>query len=122
MRCFDHSHDQFRDYNLTRFESAAESTPSDKCLKDDKEWNTEVKLKLVPHPKSQFPETAEFDFGMEGGAKHVSLRACLVGYFLRHWHVDFTNDATGNPKAQQLFLANKSELLESGVDKWSLEP
>lgn len=122
VRCLDHSIDKFKDYNLTRFKSASEGILSEKGLKDDKEWNTEVQLKLVPHPKSQFPETAEFDYGMEGGIKYVSLRACLVGYFLRHWHVDFTNKATGNPKVQQLFLANKSELLESGVDKWALEP
>jgi hypothetical protein len=121
VRCLDHSSDKFKDYNLTRFESATEGIPAEKGLKDDKEWNTEVQLKLVPHPKSKFPKIAEFDYGMEGGVKYVPLRACLVGYFLRHWHVDFTNDATGNPKAQQLFLANKNELLESGVDKWSLE-
>ncbi|BCO27275.1 hypothetical protein MIZ03_2163 [Rhodoferax lithotrophicus] len=57
---------------------------------------------------------------MQNGVKLVELKACLVGYFLRHWHVDFTDKATENPKAHQLFLANKSELIERGVDKWSL--
>lgn len=121
VRCFDHSGDKIKDYNLTRFESAAEGPASDKNLKDDAEWNTEVEIKLVPHPKSEYPETAVFDYGMQDGAKLVTLKACLVGYFLRHWHVDFTDDASGNPRAQQLFLANKSELLERGVDKWSLK-
>lgn len=122
VRCFDHAGNKVKDYNLTRFESATEGLASDKSLKNDVEWNTEVELRLVPHPKSQYPAIAEFDYGMEDGMKAVRLRSCLVGYFLRHWHVDFTDDASGNPKAQQLFLSNKQELLAGGVDKWSLEP
>lgn len=121
VRCFDHLEDKIKDYNLTRFESATEGAVSTKCLKDDQGWNTEVEIKLVPHPKSEHPETALFDYGMQDGAKVVALKACLVGYFLRHWNVDFTDKATGNPKAHQLFLANKRELLERGVDKWSLK-
>lgn len=121
VRCFDHLNDKVKDYNLTRFESATEGTPSAKSLENDPEWNKEVQVKLVPHPKSKHPETTHFDYGMQDGFKLISLKACLVGYFLRHWHVDSTDDARGNPQAQQLFLANRKELLESGVDEWSLE-
>ena len=48
--------DKIKDYNLTRFESATEGPASDKSLKDDVEWNTEVEIKLVPHPRSEYPD------------------------------------------------------------------
>ncbi|MGF6919633.1 hypothetical protein OKW28_003830 [Paraburkholderia sp. 40] len=59
---------------------------------------------------------------MHDGVKTIKLRACLVGYFLRHWHVDYSLDASGNPRAQQLYLANRSEVLDAGAPAWALQP
>lgn len=101
-RCFDHSGDKIKDYNLTRFESATEGPASDKSLKDDADWNTEVQIKLVPLPKSEYPEAAVFDYGMQDGAKLITLMACLVGYVLRHWHVDFTDAGLGRSPSHWL--------------------
>lgn len=122
VRCFDHAHKEFRDYNLTRFDAVEQGDVSEVSLNNDKDWNTEVRLKLIPHPKAKHPETVRLDYDMTEEAKYVTLRLCLVGYFLRHWHIDSSDGASGNPKAQQLFLANKSELLESGVSHWAFEP
>jgi hypothetical protein len=122
IRCFDHEHEQFRDYNLARFNAVRQSDPSEASLDEDKEWNTEVHLKLVPHPKAEHCETIRLDYDIQGDAKYVALRACLVGYFLRHWHIDCSDTGSGNPRAQHLFLANKNELLENGVSKWAFEP
>ncbi|WP_246264012.1 WYL domain-containing protein [Aromatoleum toluvorans] len=121
IRCFAHEHDEFRDYNLARFSTVSVSDPSDVSLNEDREWNTEVRLRLVPHPKAKHPETISLDYGITDGAKYVTLRACLVGYFLRHWHIDFSDEATGDPKAQQLFLDNKRDLREAGVPNWAFE-
>ncbi|MDN7182639.1 WYL domain-containing protein [Caballeronia sp. SEWSISQ10-4 2] len=121
IRCFDHDRKEFLDYALTRFESAEVGGASDIGLADDKEWSTEVTLKLVPHPKADHPEATCVDFDMLDGAKLVTLNACLVGYFLRHWHVDYSVDASGSPRAQQLFLANRIELQRSGVPSWALK-
>lgn len=122
VRCFDHAHKEFRDYNLTRFDAVEQGDVSEVSLNNDKDWNTEVRLKLIPHPKAKHPETVRLDYDMTEKAKYVTLRLSLVGYFLRHWHIDSSDGASGNPKAQQLFLANKSELLESGVSHWAFEP
>jgi WYL domain len=121
IRCFDHEHSQFRDYNLTRFNLVKEGDVSEVKLIDDKEWNTEVSLKLVPHPRADHPETVRLDYDMTEDAKYVALKACLVGYFLRHWHIDYSEDASGNPRAQQLFLDNKIQLLETGVPSWAFQ-
>lgn len=121
VRCFDHSHEEFRDYNLGRFNGIRESEHSDVRLEDDNEWMTEVNLKLMPHPKAKYPDTIRMDYDITGEAKYVSLKICLVGYFLRHWHIDFSDEGSGNPGAQQLFLSNKRELLENGVSSWAFE-
>jgi hypothetical protein len=121
IRCFDHDRKEFLDYALTRFECAEVGGASEIGLADDKGWTTEVTLKLVPHPKAEHPETTWADFDMVDGTKLIKLNACLVGYFLRHWHVDYSADASGSPRAQQLFLANRDEVQRSGVPDWALK-
>src|SRR4051812_24905186 len=32
-----------------------------------------------------------------GRCKYVTLLLCFVGYFFQHWHIEFSDDATGNP-------------------------
>ena len=121
IRCFDHDNDRYADFNLGRFTHAKIHTPSSACLDNDPEWNNEVKLDLVAHPESEHPETVNMDFDMDNGVKQIILPACLVGYFLRHWHIDYSDTASGNPKAQQLYLNNKDELIKSGVSKWAFK-
>lgn len=121
IRCFDHEHSEFRDYNLARFGEVVEGEPAPVRIEDDPQWITEVQLKLIPHPKSHHPATTRMDYGIEGEAKYVTLRSCLVGYFLRHWHIDYSDNAEGNPRAQQLFLANKQELIDAGVSRWAFD-
>ena len=88
--------------------------------KDDNEWNNEVTLKLIPHPKAEHPETIKIDYEIpEDDLKEVKLKSCLVGYFIRHWHIDYSVDASGNPKAQQLHLSNREQLIEDGVTEWA---
>ena len=121
VRCFDHNKEDFRDFNLTRFSEAQQgSEGSNASLNDDSQWCKKVTLHLVPHPKALHPETIRLDYDIDDLAKCVELRACFVGYFLRQWNIDFSDDASGNPKAQHLFLENKTELYELGVPEWAL--
>jgi hypothetical protein len=121
VRCYAHEHDEFRDYNLARFSAVIEGDLSDVGLDQDPEWNNEVCLKLIAHPKAEHPETIRMDYDIVEDAKYVTLRVCLVGYFLRHWHIDCSDAAVGNPRAHQLFLDNKQELLDCGVSRWAFE-
>ena len=118
IRCFDHKDQKYKDYNLSRFIGVTECEESEQILEVDKEWTTEVTVSLIPHPKAEHPETIRFDYDIEAESKDVKLRLCLVPYFLRHWHIDTTLNATKNPKEQQLYLANRSELLSKGVSAW----
>jgi hypothetical protein len=122
IRCYAHEHQEFRDYNLARFSAAIEGDLSDVSLDQDPEWNNEVCLKLIAHPKAEHPETIRMDYDIADDAKDVTLKVCLVGYFLRHWHIDCSDTADGNPKAHQLFLNNKQELLDQGVSQWAFKP
>ena len=121
VRCFNHEANDYRDYNLTRFSTVSAEDPSDVRLDDDAEWNTQVQLRLVPHPKALHPETIRLDYRISEDALVIKLRASLVGYFLRQWHVDFSDSAAGNPRAQHLYLENKADLLSEGVSRWALE-
>ncbi|MBB6582220.1 WYL domain-containing protein [Ralstonia solanacearum] len=122
IRCFDHEAEEFRDYNLARFKTVTEGELSDASLENDHIWNSEVQLKLVPHPAAEHPETVRLDYDITGDAKYVTIKTCLAGYFLKHWHIDCSENASGNPKAQHLFLENRGELLKGGVAPWALEP
>lgn len=122
VRCFAHEYKEFRDYNLARFRTVKQGDLSEVLLEEDKAWNTEVHLRLVPHPKAKHPETIRLDYDFVGEEKCVALKICLVGHFVRHWHIDCSDEKLGNPNAQQLFLNNKRELLEKGVSAWAFEP
>ncbi|MCY1352115.1 WYL domain protein [compost metagenome] len=122
VRCFDHAKGDFRDFNLARFTSVQPGDHSETKLDNDIQWTTEVCLKLIPHPAAEHPDTIRLDYDITSDAKQVKLKACLVGYFLRKWHIDATDSATGNPKAQHLYLENKCELLAAGVPAWSFAP
>lgn len=121
VRCFDHERptDGFRDYNFARFGDVSVGELANVSLEDDAEWMTEVDLALVPHPGALHPETIRLDYGFESDVKVVTLKQCLVGYFLRHWHIDYSDNAGGDPRAQQLFLKNKEELINQGVSSWA---
>ena len=120
VRCYDHEKESFRDFNLSRFIDISEGDPSEVSLSEDLSWTTRVTLRLAPHPKAEHPETIRLDYDFEE-TKSVELRTCLVGYFLRQWHIDSTTDASGNPRAQHLYLDNKLELIEAGVPSWAFD-
>jgi len=118
-RCFDHAHEEFRDFSLTRFSAVWPLDKSPFSIAQDADWHNSVTLKLVPHPRATHPEAIDVDFDLVNNAKDVRLKRCLVGYFLKHWHIDTTADASGNPNAQQLYLSNREELIEQGIPSWA---
>src|SRR3546814_15022349 len=120
--CFIQEADEYKDYNLAQFHTADEEAQSDIRHEDDAAWNNEVRVELGPHPKATYPEAIRTDYDIADGAKHVTLSSCLVGYFLRYWHIDCSDEGTGNPNAQHLYLTNKRELLEQGVPEWAFRP
>lgn len=117
IRCFDHEKSKFKDYNLARFSKVTEGEPSEIRVDQDSEWTTEVNVELVPHPKAEHPEIIRLDYDMQE-VKRVSMRLCLVPFFLRYWHIDTTPSASQDGKEHQLYLLNRKELMDIGVSTW----
>jgi len=122
IRCYDHTkHFDFGDFVLGRFMEVSEAEDSEIRITQDEGWTGAVTLKLAPHPKSRHPESIRIDYDIEGASKEVTLRTCLVGYFLHQWPVDTTYHGTEDPAKKHLFLTNREDLEALGVPKWCFE-
>jgi hypothetical protein len=124
VRCFDRRSKEFRDFVITRIDSAEilETTPIAKHerMESDHQWMRVVELVLVPHPKQERPEIIERDYAMVNGSLIVELRAALAGYFLRQWQVDCSHDGGLGGDGYQLYLQNPLALY--GVKNLMLAP
>ncbi|MFL7009580.1 WYL domain-containing protein [Enterovibrio norvegicus] len=123
VRAFDRNSNTFRDFVITRFLSL---TISDDAVAEfetksaDKQWNRIVDLTLVPHPKANFIQAIELDYGMVGGEVQVEVRAALAGYVLNYWMVDCSENAELNP--EQCHLALKYTQAIFGIENSRLAP
>ena len=128
VRAYDRTKGQFRDLVLTRMERVVplpEATEKQFAAADEKavadlQWNQWVTLHLVPHPAHPHPETIERDYGMQHGRLTVTLRAAVVGYVLRQWLVDCSQQARLRGPEFRLKLADIRQL--DGVDNAVLAP
>jgi hypothetical protein len=89
-------------------------------IEADVQWARVVRLELVPHPGVEHPEAIEADYQMKDGMLVLDMRAPLVGYALRRWAVDCSNEQTLDPKSHHLYLKNLQTLY--GVESASLAP
>lgn len=126
VRAYDRRRGEFRDFVLTRMESAKpcrdEVLPEERS-EFDNQWNRIVDLELVPHPNPQnlaHPETIARDFHMEDGVLRLQVRAAVAGYLLRLWNVDCSEDHRLQGHAYQLWLSNHLTLY--GVNSAALAP
>lgn len=123
VRAFDRRRSIFGDFVLTRISDSkiVEGEIKEHELKDnDFQWNRIVELELIAHPRLEFPETIEFDYGMEGGVLKVNVRAAITGYLLRLWNVDCSKDHSLSGEEVQLWLRNSAALY--GVENNFLAP
>ncbi|HCE3069025.1 WYL domain-containing protein [Vibrio sp. 506] len=124
VRGFDRKHGEFRDFVLTRIKAAIvleDSRLSEAELEtQDRQWNRFVELELVPHPRIEYSEAIELDYGMSGGVLKVEIRAATAGYLLRLWNVDCSTNATLKDGGAQLYLKNRATLY--GVKNIMLAP
>jgi len=116
VRAYDRRSGQFRDFVLTRIADARliPGSPEEHELPDqDIQWSRIVELELVPHPANvQHPDTIEADYGMEGGALRIRVRAALAGYLLRRWNVDCTESHSLKGAEYHLWLRNHLSLVD----------
>ncbi|MGS2719337.1 WYL domain-containing protein [Paraglaciecola aestuariivivens] len=124
LRAYDRKTKSFRDFVLTRIAKVTilEQQPAPKELQqEDYEWMRNTHLQIVPHPKNvQFPTAIEMDYGMCDGVLNLEVRVALVGYLLRRWNVDCTQNASLKSGEYLLWLKNHHSLL--GVANMAIAP
>lgn len=114
VRAFDRKSQTFRDFVLTRISKVSLlSNHNDvrETKRYDEEWNSPVKLEIIPHPKNVKHSTAiEIDYGMIDGVLEINTNAALAGYLLRRWNVDCSVGADLAGGEFQLWLKNRNSL------------
>nr|WP_243891836.1 WYL domain-containing protein [Shewanella algae] len=123
IRAFDRLSGEFRDFVLTRIESAtlisAPIAEHEKQLRD-KQWNRIVELVLQPHPSLTHSEAVIRDYQMCEQMLRLDIRAALAGYLLRLWNVDCSqNHSLQGP---ELHLALKNYQALYGVENTVIAP
>lgn len=123
VRAFDRAHGAFRDFVCTRF---SKIRPSVQDVADhekqaaDNQWNSMIKLVLVPHPEIRQTAAIEMDYDMQDGQLVLQVRAALASYLLRQWQVDCSRDHRIRGQGCQLALANHADLVN--VENIQLAP
>jgi len=124
VRGYDRKTNSFRDFVLTRLSKV---TLLDKQVEEfetaieDNQWMRKMDLHIVPHPINvQYPQAIELDYGMEKGMLQLTVRAALVGYLLRRWNVDCTEEASLKGGEYQLWLRNRQTLY--GAENLAIAP
>lgn len=123
VRAFDRSNQEFRDFVTTRIECPKILQPQikpEESADKDTQWHTIYDIILTPHPKLQYPKAIELDYAMENGKLQLEVRAALLGYLLRQWNVDCTDEACLDNNEHQLWLQNKQSLY--GAENLSIAP
>lgn len=100
---------------LDRIEEVmAECWPAEPALIGaDTEWNTIVDLELVPNPALDAGATAGIaeQYGMENGSNVVSVRQCMLAYFLKRYQLEEPTTLKA-PHQMPLQLRNRAMAVE----------
>ena len=123
VRAFDRKNSRFGDFVINRISNAkAATTPiaQEEALAEDEQWNHQIELELVPHPKLSHPKAIEADYGMSRGVLRVLTRAAVAGYALGRWSVDCSPKHSLDSSRHHLWLRNPRVL--SGVESAVLAP
>lgn len=113
IRAYNHDSYDFRDFVLSRFSEAQQlPTAAESSQGYDDEWIEVISLKLKPHPglNEKQIRALSYDYGLTDGLIDITVRRALVGYLLQQLKVDTTEDASLNPNAYQLVVANRDEI------------
>lgn len=112
VRAWCEKNQDYRDFVLSRFRDIPEPMGgSPHGVEGDDEWNTWVELRVVPDPRLTPEQQAVVaaDYGMQGGALVIRLRARLVPYALKLLHIE-PGEPLADPLAQQVVVENRAAL------------
>lgn len=113
VRAFDKKSKEFRDFVCTRLQNVTEIQKPITTIQSgeyDKQWHNIISIELVVHPTVKHPKAIELDFSMLGGILHLEVREALLGYLMRQWNVDCSQQALLTGGENHLWLKNVEEL------------
>lgn len=124
VRGYDRKTNSFRDFVITRISKVTlldKQVDEFETAIEDNQWMRKMDLHIVPHPTNvQYPQAIELDYGMDKGVLQLTVRAALVGYLLRRWNVDCTEEASLKGGEYQLWLRNRQTLY--GAENLAIAP
>ena len=115
VRAYDRKNSRFADFVINRITTVDRSDTSvdlQELPEHDLDWNTQVALKLVPHPQIKHIESIKNEYGMTDDGITVTVRSALAGYTLRRWNVDCSTDHHLTGGEYHLWLENTAEIAE----------
>ena len=113
VRGYDRHKNRFADFVINRIEQAdaiETDIPEEQSKTADHQWSRMVDLHLVPHPNLKHHATIALEYGMENNMLIIQARAAVVGYLLRKWNVDCSEDHSLQGPEHHLWLANSPTL------------
>lgn len=112
VRAYCEKHGDFRDFVLSRFRGSSELlNESQFTSEEDKIWNKEITLKIVPDSRlgEAQQEIVARDFNMKNRCLLIRIRAPLVAYMLQALNID-PHTQEIHPEAQQIVVGNFREI------------
>lgn len=123
VRAYDRKRARFTDFIINRIVFAtllSTKITKSETKESDIQWNRIVEMHIVPHPKLQYPETIEVEYGMTNGMLKIFVRAAVAGYVLRHWNIDCSPEHELQGAEFHLWLKNTPTLY--GVENLAIAP
>ena len=111
-RAFCRNDHVFKDFLLSRILGVEAYDEASNSVDGDTDWNTEVTLKIGPHPELSDAQkyVIGLDYGMEDGVTEIKVRKAMLYYALKHLGLD-TDPAARRPQDQQIVLLNREEIM-----------
>jgi len=113
VRSFDHAKDEYRDFVLHRILSIGPFHGQKTEVPPDDDWLNEITLTIIPNPNASEGQRVVIarEYGMKKKAGEfgweVSLKRCLVPYFVRHMRLDKDGESV---RKNPIVLKNKAEV------------
>jgi len=111
LRCYCHSHKEFRDFLLARILNTGETRQHRINPQKDLLWHTQIDFHIRPHPElSQHQQRViELDFGMKNSQTTFPVKAAFVFYILRSFEYEWKGASDTQPR---IILTNKKEIIQ----------
>ena len=115
VRAYCELNKQFRDYTLGRISHAVLlDQPAGSLIDDDKDWATEVPVRLIAHPGLSQEQQAVicFEYFKDTSSRTTTCRVPLVNYYIQDVRAAVDIE-TQRPPEYQLAIGNVKE-----IKKW----